>query len=267
MKFGLKVHHTDIQSLLALRPEAVEFALFFNDLAGGWAKDVHFDGPVVVHAPEKYSDGVIVDIGSEVEAERSKAVDMLCRTIDIAVQLKASMVICHPGGIFRERRSVTPDSLLMSLSELKAYSKGRTELLLENMPYYYRTRGELWHSCLCCETGAIREVLEEADVRLCLDLCHAKLYCNVAGRDFYQTVKALLPYTGHIHISDAAGIEGEGLQIGDGGIDFARLKPIIGDSGVIAVPEIENGFKAGGVGFKTARDRLIALGYISPSLP
>jgi len=45
MKFGLKVHHTDLSDMLYMRPEALGFALFPEDMGGAWADKVKFDGP------------------------------------------------------------------------------------------------------------------------------------------------------------------------------------------------------------------------------
>jgi len=37
----------------------------------------------------------------------------------------------------------------------------------------------------------------------------------------------LTPLIRHLHISDASGTDGEGLQIGDGNVDFAALAPML----------------------------------------
>ncbi len=49
MKCGLKVHHTDIRGMLYMRPDALEFALFHGDLGGEWARDISFEGPILLH--------------------------------------------------------------------------------------------------------------------------------------------------------------------------------------------------------------------------
>jgi hypothetical protein len=56
--------------------------------------------------------------------------------------------------------------------------------------------------------------------------------------------------------ADAAGISGEGLQIGDGEIDFEALWRLIGGLDVVFVPEIWQGHKFGGEGFLVALKRL-----------
>jgi len=261
MRFGLKVHHTDIDQLLYLRPDALEFALFPGDMGGEWVSRIDFKGPIIVHAPEKFDDGTILDAGSEDEALRLKAVDLLMRTIDLAIQLNAQMVICHPGGIFGDGRTVHPQNLVRSMVALKAYAGDRVGLLLENMPGYYRTRGELWHPCLFRKQEEIISVLEKTGVYLCLDICHAKLYCNVCRENFEEYIETMVPYARYFHVSDAAGEAGEGLQIGDGEIDWGWLTSLTKNLDLIAVPEIDDGFKENGKGFKIARDRLASIGF------
>lgn len=265
MKFGLKVHHTDIDSLLYLRPDAVEFALFHADIGGEWVGRINFHGPIIVHAPERFGDGTILDAGSEDELRRARAEEMLKRTIDIAIRLKAELVIIHPGGVFREKRIVSPESLIRTMAELREYAGDRVELILENMPGYYRTRGELWHPCLLTGAEEILEVLDRTGLGLCLDVCHAKLYCNVSGETFERYVEKLLPRARHLHVSDALGEAGEGLQIGEGEINWDWLASLVKRMDTVAVPEIEEGFRDRGKGFRIARDRLVNMGIYSRS--
>jgi hypothetical protein len=61
-----------------------------------------------------------------------------------------------------------------------------------------------------------------------------------------------------MHIVDAKGIDGEGLQIGEGEINFYELSEILTDVSPAAsfIPEIWQGHKDEGTGFWTALDRL-----------
>ncbi len=261
MIFGLKVHHTDISDMLRIGPEALEFALFPDDLGGAWIGGVKFDGPIAVHMPEKFKDGSLVDLASPGQGKRADAIRVLERTIDIAIQLNAGVVICHPGGIRARPESVDAGPLLDSIRGLKAYAP--MELLLENMPDIYWYNGALHSACLCKGAGEISGILKELGIGLCMDLCHAKLYCNASGEDFTSYIGALKPFIRHVHIADARGISGEGLQIGDGEIDFDALLPLLKDIGVPIVPEIRGGHEDGGAGFRRAAQRLAKLGYFN----
>jgi deoxyribonuclease-4 len=261
MKFGLKVHHTDIADLLYLRPEALEFALFPGDMGGEWADKVRFGGPIAVHMPEKYGDGSLVDLASQDYGKRTEAIRTLKKTVDIANKLNARIVVCHPGGIRERPERVDASGLLDSMRALKAYAPAHTELLLENMPDIYWYNNELYSPCIFKQADEITGILDALGMGMCMDLSHAKLYCNSSGEDFLSYIRTLRPYIRHVHVADARGISGEGLQIGDGEIDFGALLPILEGLDVTAVPEIMDGHRDGGAGFSIAADRLARLGY------
>ena len=48
---------------------------------------------------------------------------------------------------------------------------------------------------------------------MCFDVSHSKLTCEHFGLDFYEFSEQVAPITGHLHIGDAKGVNGEGLQI------------------------------------------------------
>ena len=94
--------------------------------------------------------------------------------------------------------------------------------------------------------------------RICLDVSHSQLACNqfnISFRDFLQQVGA---YTTHCHIVDAEGVDGEGLQISDGMIDFSMLGEALDEMAPTAsfIPEIWQGHKNNGEGFWIALNRL-----------
>ncbi len=266
MKFGLKVHHTDLAYLIDMEPDALEFALFPGDVEGSWVDDVKFDGPIVVHMPEKFKDGTLIDPASSDDKKRSASVNMLKRTIDLSEKLNASIVILHPGGVRKSPESVDNSPLLDSMGELLSYAPKSIELILENMPDIYWYNGELISSCLFKDEAEISGVLKQLNMGMCMDVCHAKLHCNASKVDFYSYIKQLKPFIRHVHVSDAGGISYEGMQIGDGEIDFRGILPLLEGLDVIAVPEILNGHEDRGEGFRVAVSRLKALGYFDTPL-
>ena len=60
-------------------------------------------------------------------------------------------------------------------------------------------------------------------VRVCLDVSHSKLACNQLKRSFKEFVDLVGPYTAHLHVADSLGVDGEGLQIGEGDMDFVAM--------------------------------------------
>jgi N-acetylneuraminate synthase len=107
----------------------------------------------------------------------------------------------------------------------------------------------------------IRDFLQPLNLNMCFDTSHSKLYCNWAHVDFYDQVRVLLPFIRHLHLSDGAGLDGEGLQIGEGTIDWVHFFQAIGagrPEGYLGtmIPEIWRGHQRGGEGFLIAIQRL-----------
>ena len=82
--------------------------------------------------------------------------------------------------------------------------------------------------------------------------------CNHFNLDFYEFSKKIAPITSHLHLGDASGVNGEGLQIGEGNIDFKKLGNILNEHCPKAsfIPEIWQGHKNGGEGFWKALEIL-----------
>ena len=90
------------------------------------------------------------------------------------------------------------------------------------------------------------------------DISHSKLTCNYFDIDFYDFSKKVANYSAHLHLGDAKGFNGEGLQIGEGEVDFHRLAKIFDELCPDAsfIPEIWQGHKNGGEGFWVALEKL-----------
>ncbi|ELY55416.1 N-acetylneuraminate synthase [Natronococcus amylolyticus DSM 10524] len=74
--------------------------------------------------------------------------------------------------------------------------------------------------------------------------------------DLVEHARALRAHTAYLHVADAAGVDGEGLQIGDGEIDFERLVPVYeGFDGPI-ITEIWRDHERRDAGSKSATERL-----------
>ena len=98
----------------------------------------------------------------------------------------------------------------------------------------------------------------ELNLRMCLDVSHSQLTCNHFAIDFYDFCSKISKVSSHIHLGDASGVNGEGLQIGDGQIDFVKLGNILQKNCPDAsfIPEIWQGHKNGGEGFWIALEKL-----------
>jgi len=99
---------------------------------------------------------------------------------------------------------------------------------------------------------------EKLGLRVCVDVSHIALTCNHFGIDFYDFSTRIAPISAHLHLGDARGVNGEGLQVGEGELDFKSLGDILNAHCPDAsfIPEIWQGHKNGGEGFWIALERL-----------
>jgi N-acetylneuraminate synthase len=86
--------------------------------------------------------------------------------------------------------------------------------------------------------------------------------CNHYAWNFEEFLEATLPHTVHLHIVDAKGVDGEGVQIGKGDVDFRLLKDCLNRlaPGVQFIPEVWQGHKNKGEGFWAALNFLESAG-------
>lgn len=104
----------------------------------------------------------------------------------------------------------------------------------------------------------IAHYCKKDNLRICFDVSHSMSKCNHYKKDFYKFAEIVSPYTAHIHLGDSSGINGEGLQIGEGDIDFEKLGRILLQKCPKAtfISEIWQGHKNNGEGFWIALQKL-----------
>jgi sialic acid synthase SpsE/sugar phosphate isomerase/epimerase len=263
--WGFTVRFRDFEEMLVYQPRILEFHFTDKDL------DEHYPGKdykigLVSHAPE-FFERTLVDLCAEDERQRVQSVNLIQKTINLTREMAPHFigtpkVIVHTGGMSLdhpvENRKVLYDNLRRSVEELDYEG---VELLLENLPPHPWYFGGQWLTNAFMDAVEIRDFILPFGLKMCFDTSHAKLYCNWAHVDFYEQVKVLLPYIGHLHLSDGAGLDGEGLQIGEGTIDWVHFFRVIGAGrpdgyqGTM-IPEIWRGHQRGGEGFLIAIQRL-----------
>jgi N-acetylneuraminate synthase len=225
-----------------------------------------FDLKLVSHAPE-FFERTLVDLCAQDGRQRKQSVALIQKTIDLTREmaphfLDTPKIVVHSGGMSLDHpiidRRALYDNLRFSVDEL---DYAGVELLLENLPPHPWYFGGQWLTNAFMDAYEIRDFILPLNLNMCFDTSHAKLYCNWARLDFYDQVRVLLPHIGHLHLADAAGLDGEGLQIGEGTIDWIHFFEVIGAGqpggyhGTM-IPEIWRGHQRGSEGFVVAIRRL-----------
>ena len=227
-----------------------------------------YDSGFVVHAPELFKESHLMDLATPDVEYRKYSMEQTQKVIDITRNLKTffpkekkPMIVANIGGfsmdkpIPKEQTKKYYDQFFKSLSELD--TKG-VEIIPQTMaPFPWHFGGQRYQN-IFVEIDEIEYYCENFNIRMCFDVSHSMLTCNHFDKDFYNFCERIAPHTAYLHLGDASGINGEGLQIGDGEIDFKRLGNILDNKcGSIGfIPEIWQGHKDAGKGFWIALEKL-----------
>ena len=260
MEWGFVVRYNDFEPMLKYKPKILEFHFTDRDLDEEYIGE-DYDLGLVVHAPEFWSNH-LVDLCTPDTWLRDASVKMLQRSIDVTRKLAPHFtgtpkVVVHPGAASLDHpisdKKMLYDNLADSVDRLDFTG---VELLLENLPAHPWYFGGQWLTNAFMDVDEIIDFIEPRGLKICFDTSHSKLYCNWANVDFYYQSQKILPYISHLHLSDAAGLDGEGMQIREGVIDWVKFFKIAKDYHGTMIPEIWRGHQRGGEGFLIALNRL-----------
>lgn len=269
--WGVPVRYHDFNHYSAvISPDLWEFHLSYSDMdldPADYLVGTHSAG-FVVHAPELFSGSRLMDLASPDEAYRSHSIQETQRVIDITRMLRKyfpketrPMIVANVGGFTMDEplpAAATQGYYERLSNSLESLDLAGVELIPQTMaPFPWHFGGQRYQN-IFVDADEIVEWCRSLGLRICFDVSHSRLTCNHRGVDFYDFASKVAPLTAHLHLGDAKGLNGEGLQIGDGDIDFDRLGAILRSGSPLAsfIPEIWQGHKNGGEGFWIALERL-----------
>lgn len=264
--WGIVGRLNDFRDYLSLKPDLVEIHMTWRDVKGYTGLTGDYEQDLVVHAPEYYED-TLIDFSSPDPGITELSLEMLQRTVSIARDLapkfkgqtdsRGPRVVVHPGGHFLS--AITSDKreqYRRLATNLRSINTEGVRILVENMPPFPWYFGGQWKNSIFLDPREIAQFAEEMRWGICYDTSHAQLYCAHAGISILDFTRAILNHVQYLHISDAKGVTHEGLQIGDGEIDFEQVFAILGQLDPGFVPEIWQGHLDRGRGFKQALETL-----------
>jgi len=269
--WGVPVRYHDFQEYAArIQPDLWEFHLSYSDMEldpAEYLDGTHAAG-LVVHAPELFSGSRLMDLATPDETYRKESIRETQRVIDITRNLKRFFPNTPRPPIVANIGGFTMDAPLPAF-EIRGYyerfAQSLSELDMEGVELIPQTMAPFpWHfggqryQNIFVKIDEIVEWCSKLKLRMCFDISHTRLTCNHFGIDFYDFAEKIAPFSSHLHLGDAKGLNGEGLQVGDGEIDFVRLGAILqkGCPSATFIPEIWQGHKNGGEGFWVALERL-----------
>ncbi len=269
--WGVPVRYHDFSDYVSrISPDLFEFHLSYSDMELAPAAFLHgtYSCDFVVHAPELFAGSHLMDLASPNDDYRERSIHETRRVIQITRTLNRFFprtvrpkIVANVGG-FTMDAPLPQDEigdyyvrLARSLDELDLEG---VELIPQTMaPFPWHFGGQRYQN-LFVKIEEITSWCTELGLRMCFDISHSSLACNHLGMDFYDFAARVSPVTAHLHLGDSRGVNGEGLQIGEGDIDFVRLGGILdkGCPDATFIPEIWQGHKNGGEGFWLALERL-----------
>jgi len=255
-KWGAKCRFHDYDDYKVLNSPSIEFHCSQTDLDIDFRPEIS-NSELIIHAPEIF-DRQLVDICSEDEYIVKESLNILQRSIDKTLEIakyfpKAKpKLVMHLGGMYLNKRELCDTSILTkraieNFKKLK-YDSELIDILPENLPPRPWYLGGEWFQHGFMLVKDMIEFCDYFNLGITYDICHASLYCNEFNIDLADYTKEILPYVKHIHISDAYGNNGEGVQIGEGSIDFDKVLKEVKDYDFTWMPEIWSGHLHQGAG-------------------
>ena len=263
--YGIPVRYHDYRSLTeGLELDFVEFHLSYHDLDVRLPEILPHEPQSIgyaVHSPELFARDHLLDLATSNADYRRNSVEALRRVVDVATELRTyfpktqkPVLVLNAGGWTQQgslpvtERADLYERVAESLSEVDL---SPVELAIQTMPPFpWHFGGQSYHN-LFVDHEEIRAFSDRTGHKICLDVSHSMMACNYFKWGFGEFLDAVLPHTVHLHIVDAKGVDGEGVQIGKGDVDFNLLRTKLNQfaPGVQFIPEVWQGHKNRGEGF------------------
>lgn len=261
--WGIPVRYHDWKQLTSgTNVQLLEFHLSYRDmeLDGLSYFPEPVDADLVIHAPELFAGDHLLDLASPDADYRGRSLVELQRVIDLTRTLRPRfsntappLIIVNVGGFSFDGpipRSDIPAYMERLASSLEALDTDGVEIIPQSMPPFpWHLGGQRFHNLLINASDIVR-FCQSTGHRICLDVSHSKLATNHLGESFDDFIREVAPYSAHLHLADARGVDGEGLQIGEGGIDFGAVADTFSKyTDASFIPEVWQGHKNSGEGF------------------
>ncbi|MEX3611277.1 N-acetylneuraminate synthase family protein [Rothia sp. LK2588] len=269
--WGLPVRYHDFKPLISeAKPDFLEFHFSYKDLEMNI--DEIFDEKLpmsfTTHLPDLFAGDFLVDLASKDQDVWERSIAEVQRTIDITRDLTRYFTVDDDPVMVVTMGGFTKDGHIAPAARAEKYERiGEALKRLDSSgvriaaqtlpPYPWLMGGQQYHN-LFLDPKDTAEFSDAYDTKLCLDISHTMLAANFLKIPLSEAVELLAPRSIHLHLVDGVGVDGEGVQVGEGDVDWAslgkQLRELTPNSSFI--PEIWQGHINNGEGFFTALDRL-----------
>ncbi len=269
--WGLPVRFHDYRELMAKsNPDFLEFHLSYRDME--MSVDSFVPEPLqldlAVHSPDLFHNDHILDLASNDDGIRDRSIVELQRVVDLTRELATRftrstepIVIVSMGGSSMHEPIPSADRPRLYdrvATAVHSLDSAGVHIVAQTLPPFPWYLGGQRFCNLFVDPFDTAKFATEYDIDLCLDISHTKLACTYGRVSFFEAIEVLAPLTAHLHLVDAEGDDGEGLQIEEGDVDWVVLAEQLNRLAPSAsfIPEIWQGHVGGGEGFWIALERL-----------
>lgn len=251
---SLPVRLHDLDAMQAQFPiGAFEFHLSFSEVLS----DIDVSGfnagnRYSIHLPDYINSTQLMDPLSPDSDQCSASMHILERTVELAERLQALTktdvpVVGSFSGVHHSREVFFEKHAEL----LKQYQIRGVTIMPQWLPpiaWYFGGSVHL-HAMNDLRDA---ELLICHELPMCLDICHMIMGRNCYGFNATDLMTNLAPLVGHLHLADAAGIDGEGLEFGEGEPENLDLFRRAFEFDCLKVIEVWQGHLDQGAGFRKA---------------
>ena len=229
---GIPVRPRDQEALVRRIPvDVLEFHLSFGDLADHPGGLPCLPGKKYsVHAPDYVASNLIFDPFSRDRYHREVSRNALHTTAFLAAHLQEDSGMNVPLIASFPNAGLLGSNYVDQLHEFIARvgASYSVEILPQWLPPF------AWYFGGSSPTRGLNSVddldaVTQSNMRICVDTAHLLMTCEYESAPFAHVLEMLRPLTGHLHLSDASGIDGEGVPLGQGSLShLAQVHEILG---------------------------------------
>ncbi len=227
--------------------------LKFNNKFFNPEEIIYKDREYTLHLPDYIKNNKLIDPISDNKLIRNESIRVIKTTINLSNKIsditKKNVKIVGSFSRIHENKIKTLDRVF---NFLESFSGDNYKLLPQWLPKIAWYFGGAEKQNLFCDTEDIDYILKN-NKRICLDVSHLILSANYENINWRNWYNKLIKITEHIHLSDAKGIDGEGINFGEG--DLNKIDFILNNKNV-KVLEVWQGHLENGKKFYNAINKL-----------
>lgn len=267
--WGLPVRFRDLAQINNLfKPTFLEYHMFSTDLNIDPKEynSILKNTTMSIHAPEQFKDSFVLDLVTDDKIIFNKSNNLFNNIIEWVEDVKKITgqekinLITNVGGASLDNKKLSgfnKDLAYEKLSYINELCDSKNiNFLPQTMPPFpWHFGGQGFHR-LFVDPQDLIESQKWSNFKFCMDFSHTFMSCSHLKIDFYNSLHEVSHLFDYMHVADAIYPAEEGIGIGDGNIDFRKLKKFINDKNAMWIPEVWNGHLDEFKGFKQSLIKL-----------